>query len=140
MVDAPAHAIYDRWARMEEFPRFMPALHEVKRVGPDRFYWRVERGGREFESIMEIVLRIPARRMAWRTVSGVESSGVVGFDHLADGKTLISFEMKYVPNAGWGDRSELLHRIERRLANFKAYVESLSEIRTATPQQKGVTA
>ncbi|MEP6671218.1 MAG: SRPBCC family protein [Chthoniobacter sp.] len=125
LVNAPAAEIYDHWVRVEEFPQFMRAVREVRRIEGDRFYWRVDRGGKEYESVLQIALRIPNRRMAWRTVSGAESSGVVGFDPLPGNKTLVSFKMKYAPESGWGDPADLLQRIKARLENFKNYIESL---------------
>ena len=97
----------------------------VRRLERDRFFWRVERGGREYESILQIVLRIPNRRLAWRTVSGAESSGVVAIDPLPGNQTLVSFKMKFTPGAGWGDAVELQQRVRKRLENFKSYIESL---------------
>jgi uncharacterized membrane protein len=91
IVDAPAADVYSHWIHVEEFPKFMGPVREIRRLEGDRFYWRVERSGREFESVSQIVLLIPNRRMAWRTVSGAESSGVVGFDPMAERKTLVSF-------------------------------------------------
>ena len=47
------------WSKVEEFPAFMKAVREVKRVEGDRFPWRVERGGNEDESVSQIILRNP---------------------------------------------------------------------------------
>jgi uncharacterized membrane protein len=123
-VNAPVHRVYEQWTRIEEFPKFMNAVREVRRIEGNRFLWRVERGGREYESTVEVMLRIPERRVAWRTVSGVESSGVVGFDPLPGNKTLVSFKMKYSPNAGWSNSAALLTRVRKRLVNFKQFIES----------------
>lgn len=125
VVDAPTNEVYDHWIRVEEFPRFMAPVREIKRIDGNHFYWRVERGGREYEALLEIVLRIPNRRMAWRTLAGAESSGVVAFDPLAGNKTRVSFKAKYAPNVGWDDTEDLLERLIARLENFKTYVEGL---------------
>lgn len=125
VVGAPVKEVYDHWIRVEEFPRFMAPVREVKRIDGDHFYWRVERGGQEYEALLEIVLRIPNRRMAWRTLSGAESSGVVAFDPVASDKTRVSFKAKYAPNVGWDDTDDLLQRLKTRLENFKTYIESL---------------
>lgn len=125
LVDAPVHRVYEHWTRVEEFPQFMNAVREVRRIEGNRFYWRVERGGREYESVLEIVLQIPERRIAWRTISGAESAGVVGFDPLPGQKTLVSFKMKYSPDAGWSNSAALLARVRKRLERFKLFIESL---------------
>jgi uncharacterized membrane protein len=127
IVEAPVQRVYEQWTKIEEFPKFMNAVREVRRIEGNRFFWRVERGGREYESILEVVLRIPERRIAWRTVAGAESSGVVGFDPLPDNRTVVSFKMKYSPDAGWSNSAALLARIRKRLENFKVFIESLPE-------------
>jgi uncharacterized membrane protein len=124
VVNARDREAYDHWIHVEEFPRFMAPVREVRRLDRDHFYWRVERGGKEYEAVLEIVLRIPNRRMAWRTLNGAESSGVVAFDPLAENKTRVSFKMKYTPNAGWEDPDDLRQRMEARLESFKRYVEA----------------
>jgi uncharacterized membrane protein len=132
VVNAPAAQVYKHWTHVEEFPRFMDAVRKITRLGADRFSWRVDRGGKEYAAVLEIVLRIPNRRMAWRTISGAESSGVVAFDPLAGNKTRVSFKMKYASDAGWGDSADLLQRVKTRLENFKAYIESLPGTDTDT--------
>lgn len=127
IVEAPAEETYKHWVHVEEFPQFMGAVHEIRRLAEDRFYWRVERGGLEYESVLQIVLLIPNRRMAWRTISGVEGSGVVALDPLLGNRTNVSFKMKYAPHAGWEDPEALLERIKSRLEHFKTYVESHPE-------------
>ena len=124
IVEAPVAKIYDQWIKVEDFPRFMKAVRELRRVEQDRFYWRVERAGKEYESVLQIILRIPQRRIAWRTISGVESSGVVALDPMPGNKTLVSFKMKYAPDAGWDSPSALRQRVITRLRNFKSYIES----------------
>ncbi|EDY20215.1 cyclase/dehydrase [Chthoniobacter flavus Ellin428] len=130
VVSARVEEVYTHWVHVEEFPHFMGAVREIRNMEDNRFYWRVERHGKEYESELQIVLRIPNRRMAWRTISGAESSGVVGFDPLAGDKTRVSFKMKYVPGAGWEDAEELLKRVTARLENFKTYVESISALKS----------
>jgi uncharacterized membrane protein len=125
LVNAPVHRVYEQWTRIEEFPKFMNTVREVRRIEGNRFFWRVERGGHEYESILEVVLKIPERRIAWRTIAGAESSGVVGFDPLPGNKTIVSFKMKYSPDAGWSNSAALLARIRKRLESFKSFIESL---------------
>ena len=70
-VDAPVERVYEFWTRFENFPRFMPAVREVRTTGADRTHWVINGPGGtplEFESIVD-----PARApnsLAWRTVEG----------------------------------------------------------------------
>ena len=124
VVNVPCSVAYRRWGGIENFPHFMRAIREIKHLGGDRFYWRVERSGREYESVVDVTLRIPERRIAWRTISGAESAGVVSFEATSDKTTRVSFEMKYATDAGWDDPGDLRERIEHRLEAFKNLAES----------------
>ncbi|MDR3406753.1 MAG: SRPBCC family protein [Chthoniobacter sp.] len=123
-VNLPVADIFRRWGGIENFPHFMTAVREIRWLEGDRFYWRVERAGREYESVIEVTLRIPERRIAWRTISGTESAGVVSFEATSDKTARVSFEMRYATDAGWNDPSELLRRIKIRLEEFRNLVES----------------
>src|ERR1700736_3866783 len=101
IVDAPIAASYELWKRVEEWPRFLKAIREVRRIDDTCFSWKAERAGMECEAIAEITLLIPERRIAWRTISGARNSGLVVFGEEPGGKTRISFQMRYEPDAGW---------------------------------------
>lgn len=124
IVNAPIDRVYQQWTRIEDFPKFMPAVRELHRIDETHFHWRVERGGREYESTFQVVLRIPERRIAWRTISGSESSGVVCFAAELGQKTSVTFKMKYVEGAGWQSATALGKRLKSRLRNFKALIEA----------------
>ena len=32
LVDAPVHSVYEQWTKIEEFPKFMNAIREVRRI------------------------------------------------------------------------------------------------------------
>ncbi|HWC61269.1 MAG TPA: SRPBCC family protein [Verrucomicrobiae bacterium] len=125
IVNAPIEEVYEQWTHIEDFPKFMPAVLEMRRVDETHFHWVVERGGRNYEATFQIVLRIPQRRIAWRTVSGSESSGVVCFDPEVGRKTRVTFKMVYAPDAGWDSPAALLRRLKLRLGKFKALMEAI---------------
>jgi uncharacterized membrane protein len=133
IVDAPIGRVYNQWTHIEDFPRFMPAVREMRRIDETHFHWRVERGDREYESTFEVVLRIPERRIAWRTISGSESSGVVCFAAEFGRKTSVIFKMKYVEGAGWQSSSALKKRLRSRLKNFKALMEGAAHPSDCAP-------
>ena len=124
IVDESARKVYEQWLHVEDFPKFMPAVREMRRLDESHFHWRVERGGREYEATFEVMLRIPDRRIAWRTIYGSESSGVVCFDPEIGSKTKVVFKMKYVPGAGWDSPEALRKRLKIRLRKFKDLMES----------------
>jgi len=124
VVNAPVGSAYQLWADFENFPKFMKSLREVRRIDEKRYYFRSERGGTEYEIIVEMSLQIPERRIAWRTTSGEESSGVVSFEAEADGRTKVRFEMLYDSRAGWRDPVFLSERLQSNLENFKKLIET----------------
>jgi uncharacterized membrane protein len=123
VVHAPVSAVFARWNRIEDFPTFMEGVREISWLNEKRFRLVSEACGKEFESICEIVLRIPDKRLAWRTLSGPDSSGVVGFEPAGEGRTEVTLKMRYNPNDGWEDREQVEQRLERNLRRFKALVE-----------------
>ncbi len=102
----------------------MKSLREVRRLGGNRYWFMVERDGTEHEIVVEMSLQIPQRRVAWRTASGEESSGVVSFEPEPGGGTKISLEMLYEPSAGWHEPAALSERLESHLENFKRLIET----------------
>lgn len=72
-VNAPIGKVYEQLARIEDFPKFMPAVREMRRIDENHFHWRVRPGGREYEATFEVVLRIRERHIAWGAISGTES-------------------------------------------------------------------
>lgn len=125
-VNAPVGVVYDQWTRFEEYPKFMSTLRDVLQVDETHYYWRSEREGKTFESFTEICLTIPERRIAWRTVSGVEMSGVVEVEPESETSTRVILKTKYAPDAGWPSPEALARRLGQHLQNFKAFIESVA--------------
>ncbi|MEA3187540.1 MAG: hypothetical protein QOD99_1370 [Chthoniobacter sp.] len=124
VVNAPISLVYDQWTRVEDFPRFMTALSEVRSLGRNCFRWIGTRDGQEYQSTAELTLQIPERRIAWRNTSGAENSGVVVLEEQAGGQTKVSFQMKYTPDAGWQEPASLEKRLDETLQTFKRLIES----------------
>ena len=124
VVNAPVERVYQPWTNFENFPKFMKSLREVRRIAENRYYFRSEREGKEYEIIVEMSLHIPDRRVAWRTTSGEETSGVVSFESEPDGRTKIGFKMLYDAQAGWKNPVALSERLQSNLENFKKLMET----------------
>jgi len=126
VAQAPIQAVYDRWNRVEEFPSFMEGVREIAWLDEKRFNLVSEASGKLFTSICEITLRIPERRIAWRTLDGPDSSGVVCFQNAGSGRTEITLKMRYDPTTGWEDRAQVESRLQRNLRRFKEIVEKVA--------------
>ena len=102
-VNAPPERVYEAWTRFENFPRFMPAVREVRSTGVDRTHWVVSGpagASVEFESV--ITRRQPPSAVAWRTVEGalVSHGGTARFRPAGPGGTRIDVTMWWRPAGG----------------------------------------
>jgi uncharacterized membrane protein len=128
MVEAPVAEVFERWNRVEEFPSFMEGVREIAWLDDRRFSLKSEHEGQFFLSICELALRIPQRRMAWRTLSGPDSSGVACFEPAQGGRTAVTLKMRYDPSTGWQNTTQVEDRLRRNLEAFKALVEGRSQL------------
>ncbi|MET8508712.1 SRPBCC family protein [Streptomyces sp. NPDC004787] len=131
-VAAPLRAVYGRWTRFEDFPRFMEGVEEVRQVDDRLCHWRTRVAGvtREFDT--EIVDQLPDERISWRTVGGdVRQKGVVSFQRLDEEHTRVSLAMDVEPQGIVEKAGDALGFLEERvrgdLQRFKRYVEDEAE-------------
>ena len=104
LVYAPVEEVFAFWRAMENFPRFMTHVAEVRTSGGDRSHWRV-RGpaGISFEWDAIVTRLLPNQVLAWKSVEGstVEHSGVIHFEPAHGGRaTRLDIRMNYTPPAG----------------------------------------
>src|SRR5229473_1244992 len=123
LVGAPIGSVYRQWLRVEDFPKFMPAVKKVQKLDGDHFSLVVSLNGKRHEAVLEIMLQVPERRFAWRVLAGKPSehfvSGVVSFTLRPDQRTRVT--LKISPGFdGAGSR-----RVDSYLRNFKAFMERL---------------
>jgi uncharacterized membrane protein len=102
-VNAPPERVYEAWTRFENFPRFMPAVQEVRSTGPDRTHWVISGPAGaplEFESI--VTRRQPPSAVAWRTAEGalVSHGGTARFTAAGPGSTRVDVTMWWRPAGG----------------------------------------
>jgi uncharacterized membrane protein len=122
LVKAPIGKVYRQWLRVEDFPRFMTAVKEVQPSDGNHFLMRFAHDGQQFEGVLEIMLRVRERRLAWRVLAGKSLShclatGVVSFTSRPDQSTFI---MLKVSSSFDGVISR---RVENYLQNFKELIE-----------------
>ncbi len=124
VVHAPIAEVFERWCRVEDYPKFMEGVREIRWLDEKKFSLKSENAGEYFHSLCELTLRIPERRMAWRTLEGPDSSGVACFQIATGGKTEVTLKMRYNVETGWKDREQVEERLKRNLDRFKDLVES----------------
>jgi Predicted integral membrane protein len=118
VVKAPLNRVYEQWSRMEDLPKFIPPLREVRRIDDTHFSYVWHPNGEEKQGIFQIVLQIPGRRIAWRTMSNGFMSGVVSFEPRSEQETEVILKIRSI-----FDPSNLSRRVEEYLGNFKRLVE-----------------
>ena len=126
-VAVPVDKAYRAWTQFEEFPKFMHRVLEVKKEDQNKIHWRekIWFSTREWDG--EITDRRKNDRIAWKSVSGTQHSGVISFHKLDANLTRVLVTVDFVP-AGMIEKMASGLRFARRaveadLARFKAYVE-----------------
>src|SRR2546423_15444544 len=70
VVRAPVGDVYRQWLRVEDFPKFMPAVKEGQKLDGGHFAIVISFNGKRREGVLEIMLQAPERRLAWREPGG----------------------------------------------------------------------
>lgn len=127
-VDVDVHTAYNQWTQFEEFPRFMEGVKEVRQLDDRRLLWRVDVAGKDVEWEAVITEQIPDERVAWKSTSGAQNSGVVTFHRLSDNQSRVTLQMTYEPEGFMervGDALGVFRsRVKGDLERFKQFIES----------------
>jgi uncharacterized membrane protein len=119
VVKAPVDRVYEQWSRLEDLPEFIPPLRDVHRIDDTHFSYRWHPDSSDQKGVFHIVLQIPGRRIAWRTMSSGFMSGVVSFEPRSHDETEVTLKIRSI-----FDPPSLTHRLEEYLGNFKRLVEN----------------
>ena len=122
MVKAPVADVYKRWLAFEDYPKFITAIKLVRKLDENHFSASIDFHGEEHEAMFEIMLRVPERRLAWRSVSNGHApdhlaAGVVSFASCPDRMTCVTFKL----TSSFG--GAVARRVDRYLHNFKRLIE-----------------
>lgn len=126
-VAVPVEEAYERWTNFEEFPKFMHRVLEVKREEDNKLHWRekIWFSTREWDG--EITDKRKNDRIAWKSVSGTQHSGVISFHKLDSKLTRVLVTVDFVPTGMIEKMASGMRFVKRAvaadLARFKAYVE-----------------
>jgi len=125
---------YRQWRRLEELPRFMNHVREVRKIDEGCYHWVVDGpAGAPIEWDATITADKPDELIAWRTEphSAIHSSGVVRFEPTAYGGARVHVRMTYRPPANAIGRTVARifgrdpgRQIGEDLIRFKQYMES----------------
>jgi uncharacterized membrane protein len=100
---APVDEVFAFWDNVENFPRFMSHLKEVRRIGDGRTRW-VASGpaGISMEWTAVETRREPNQLLAWSSEPGsaLQTAGIIHFRPEPNGGALVDVQMSYNPPAG----------------------------------------
>jgi uncharacterized membrane protein len=122
VVNAPVADVYRRWLAFEEYPKFITAIKRVRKLDANHFVAMLGFKGKQFETTLEMMLRVQDRRLAWRTISNSHApahlaTGVVSFLSQPDRTTRISLKL----TSSFG--GAVSRRVDKYLRNFKKLIE-----------------
>jgi uncharacterized membrane protein len=122
VVKAPVADVYKRWLACEDYPKFIDAIKQARKLDENHFFASVGLNGEAHDAILEIMLRVPERRLAWRTVSERDrpdhlGAGVVSFASRPDKSTCVNLKL----TSSFG--GTVSDRVDKYLQNFKKLVE-----------------
>ena len=130
----PVSEVYTYWRHLENLPRFMEHLEDVRVLDSLRSRWSA-RGplGVTVSWDAEIINDIPPTLLSWKSVgpSDVVSAGSVRFRAVGEHATQVRVKLQYDPPAGkigstvaWLMGEDPAHQIAEDLRRFKQLIET----------------
>jgi uncharacterized membrane protein len=127
-VRCPLRAVYNQWTRFEDFPEFMSSVKEVRQIDDTHVHCHAEIRGEETEVDAEIIDQLPNEHIAWKSLSGTPSVGVLHFEPLGPQLTRVRLMMAYEPAGAADGTREAIESVSASLQdtieNFKSFIEN----------------
>ncbi len=129
VINAPVAQVYQLWSHFNDFPKFMSYIKEVTYYDNQRSHWVANVvGHHEWDAINTDW--IENKQIGWRSTDGIENSGVVRFEAIADNQTRVEVNIEYTPPAGilgaigetLGVGAKFEHTLQHDLNNFAQMV------------------
>jgi uncharacterized membrane protein len=105
-INRPRSEVYAYWRKLENLPRFMEHLREVKQIDNKRSHWEAlipKMIGTAIKWDAQITSEEADRRIAWRSIANatVDNAGEVRFEDIPDTRgTQMHVKISYHPPAG----------------------------------------
>jgi uncharacterized membrane protein len=133
-------AVYEFWRRLENLPRFMHHLEDVRVTDPRRSHWVAKVPGGTIEWDAEITEDVPNERLAWQSINGaeIENRGIVRFRPApADRGTEVKVDVYYDAPGGTAGATvakwfgeEPQQQVRDDLRRFKQVMETGEVVRS----------
>lgn len=103
-IDAPVDEVFDAWSRVENFPRILSHIREVRDIGNGRTRWTASGpAGVPVSWDAVVTQEVPGEVLAWRSEPGsmIDNAGIIRFEPVGDGDaTRVDIHLSYNPPAG----------------------------------------
>jgi uncharacterized membrane protein len=117
-LNAPVTDVYEHCCRFEQLPQFIESLINLQKVDDTHFWLTTSDVGGQRRTMLQIVLRVPERRIAWQASCSEFSQGVILFEPLSQNKTEITLKLRSTI-----EPATLAQATRDYLINFKRFVE-----------------
>src|SRR5205814_6369642 len=122
VIKASVVDVYQRWLAFEDYPKFITAIKRVRKLDAKHFIASLGFNGKQYDTTLEMMLRVPERRLAWRTLADHRASdhfaaGVVSFAPVSDRSTCVMLKL----TSSFG--GAVSTRVDKYLRNFKKLIE-----------------
>ena len=126
-IGAPLEAVYNQFTQFEDFTRFMFRAERVEQTDDTHLVWTEKIWGIRRKLEVEITSQEPNARIAWKSETGTESTGVITFHRLDERLTRVLVTHDFQPH-GVLEKTASRLRMSRRalksdLMRFKAFIE-----------------
>jgi uncharacterized membrane protein len=118
VLNAPVADVYAYCSRFEELPRFITSVRNVHKIDETHFSLTSLLDSEEHTTVLQIVLRVPERRIAWQAISDNFPRGIILFEPLSDRSTQITVRLRSSI-----EPAKLAKVTRDYLTNFKRVVE-----------------
>ncbi|GAB3902881.1 SRPBCC family protein [Larkinella knui] len=154
-INKPREEVFKYWRQLENLPRFMFHLKEIKQIDPKRSHWVAQLADNPFAKVLgsvewdaQIIDEVENERIVWKSVEGarIDNAGEVRFIDAPGGRgTEVHATIQYRPPAGQlgGTIMKLFNptfkqMVKQDLRRFKQLLET-GEIATIKGQSSGRT-
>jgi len=123
VVNAPVSEVYHRCLRFEDFPAF---INSISKIDNTHFSCTWSINGEEVQSDVQIIMRVPDRRIAWQPASDHFRVGVVFFVPIGRAGTKVTVKVRSILES-----VQLTGALRHCLRNFKVCIENDAEGKSA---------
>jgi uncharacterized membrane protein len=121
-LNAPVTDVYEHCCRFEQLSQFIESLINVQKVDDTHFLLTTSDVSGQRRTMLQIVLRVPERRIAWQASCSEFSQGVILFEPLNQNKTEITLKLRSTM-----EPATLAQATRDYLINFKQFVEQKTQ-------------